>query len=137
MRHRVITLLFLVFPSCVPPPEVEITLSNLTAAAARIDAALAAVTVEPASRDRAVNPLPPTLSPLLPVWQAALQDAQSRQAIFRSDAPRRLSLIVKVLDFSVSGDTSDPVRALPAFRQPGGRSGLQHGHHDQCTAFDW
>jgi hypothetical protein len=116
----VITLLFLVFPSCVPPPEAEMTLSNVPAAAARIDAVLAAVTVEPASRDRAVNPLPPTLSPLLPIWQAALQDAVARQAIFRSDAPRRLSLIVKVLDFSVSGDTLTLFARYQLFDNPAG-----------------
>ena len=120
MRRRMITLLLLVFPSCIPPPDPGMTLSSVPPATARIDAELASVTVEPASRDRAVNPLPPTLAPLLQLWQAALQDALARQAIFRSGAPRRVSLVVKVLDFSVSGDTLTLFARYQLFDNPAG-----------------
>jgi hypothetical protein len=44
--------------SCSPASETEFVLASVTQSAARIDAGLAAVTVEPASRDRAVYPLP-------------------------------------------------------------------------------
>jgi hypothetical protein len=90
--------------SCSPAPDTNFTLTNVTPAAASIDAALTAVTVEPASRDRTVYPLPRSLTPLLPLWQAALEDAVRRQGIFRPGAARRVSLVVKVLEFSLSGN---------------------------------
>ena len=104
MRSGIAALLLVVFSACAPVPGTDLTLANVTPATARIDAALATVTVEPASRDRAVYPLPRTLTPLLPLWQAALQDALARQGIFQPSAPRRLSLVVKVLEFSLSGN---------------------------------
>jgi hypothetical protein len=90
--------------ACSPVPETEFALASVATTAARIDAGLGAVTVEPASRDRTVYPLPRSLTPLLPLWQAALQDAVTRQGIFRPDAARRVSLVVKVLEFSLSGN---------------------------------
>src|SRR5205823_5387335 len=92
MSYAIAGLFFAYLCSCSPVPETEFALTSVTAATARIDAALAAVTVEPASRDRAVYPLPRSLTPLLPLWQAALQDAATRQGIFRSDASRRVSI---------------------------------------------
>jgi hypothetical protein len=104
MRYAIAGLFFALLCSCTPGPETEFALASVRPATARIDAALAAVTVEPASRDRAVYPLPRSLTPLLPLWQAALQDAVTRQGIFRPGAARRVSLVVKVLEFSLSGN---------------------------------
>ena len=74
-----------------------------TATAAEIDAQLMAVSVEPANRDLVVYPLPSTLSQFLPMWREALEDALKRAGIFSPTAPRRLSLTVKILEFSLSG----------------------------------
>ena len=104
MRYAIAGLFFAFLCSCTPVPGTGFALASVTPATARIDAGLAAVTVEPASRDRAVYPLPHALTPLLPLWQAALQDAVTRQGIFRPDAGRRVSIIVKVLEFSLSGN---------------------------------
>jgi hypothetical protein len=97
-------LLFAFMVSCSPAPDTSLTLASVTPALASIDAALAAVTVEPASRDRTVYPLPRSLTPLLPLWQTALEDAVRRQGIFHPGAVRRVSLVVKVLEFSLSGN---------------------------------
>ena len=102
MRWGIAGLLFVALSACAPVPETDLALAKVTPATARIDAALATITVEPATRDRAVYPLPRTLTPLLPLWQAALQNAVARQGIFQPAAPRRLLLIVKVLEFSLS-----------------------------------
>jgi hypothetical protein len=104
MRAAIVGLFIALLCSYSPVPETEFALASVTPATARVDAALAAVTVEPASRDRTVYPLPRSLAPLLPLWQAALQDAVTRQGIFRPDAARRVSLVVKVLEFSLSGN---------------------------------
>jgi hypothetical protein len=106
--------------SCSPAPETELALASVTPATARIDAGLAAVTVEPASRDRAVYPLPRSLTPLLPLWQAALQDAVTRQGIFRPDASRRVSIVVKVLEFSLSGNILSVFARYQLFAVPAG-----------------
>ena len=103
MRHPIACLL-VVFCCCLHLPDTGLVVAGARAAAAPIDATLATITVEPASRDRAVYPLPRTLTPLLPIWQAALQDAPARQGMFRPGASRRVSLVVKVLEFSLSGN---------------------------------
>src|SRR5205823_14651692 len=104
--------------ACSPVPETEFALASVATTAARIDAGLAAVTVEPASRDRAVYPLPRSLTPLLPLWQAALQDAVTRKGIFRPDAARRVSLVVKVLEFSLSGNILSVFARYQLFADP-------------------
>ncbi len=104
MRYGIGGQLVAFIISCSPAPDTSFTLASVTPAPASIDAALAAVTVEPASRDRAVYPLPRSLTPLLPLWQAALEDAVRRQGIFRLGAARRVSLVVKVMEFSLSGN---------------------------------
>ena len=103
MRYLIACLL-VVFCCWLHLPDTGLVITGARAAAAPIDAALAKITVEPASRDRAVYPLPRTLTPLLPIWQAALQDALARQGIFRPGASRRVTLVVKVLEFSLSGN---------------------------------
>jgi hypothetical protein len=120
MSYTIAGLFFAFLCSCSPVPETEFALASVTRTTARIDAGLAAVTVEPASRDRAVYPLPRSLTPLLPLWQAALQDAVTRQGIFRSDAARRVSLVVKVLEFSLSGNILSVFARYQLFDVPPG-----------------
>jgi hypothetical protein len=120
MRYAVAGLLLAFLCSCSPVPEAEFALASVSPATVRIDAGLAAVTVEPASRDRAVHPLPRSLNELLPLWQAALQDAVTRQRIFRPDASRRLSIVVKVLEFSLSGNILSVFARYQLFDVPAG-----------------
>ena len=120
MRYAVSGLFFAFLCACTPVPETEVALASVTPATARIDAALAAVTVEPASRDRTVYPLPRSLTPLLPLWQAALQDAVTRQGIFRPEASRRVSIVVKVLEFSLSGKILSVFARYQLFADPAG-----------------
>ena len=120
MRYALAGLFFVLLCSCSPVPETEFALASVTPASARIDGALAVVTVEPASRDRAVYPLPRSLTPLLPLWQAALKDAVTRQGIFRPEAARRVSLVVKVLEFSLSGNILSVFARYQLFADPAG-----------------
>ena len=113
-------LFFAFLCACSPVPEAEVVLASVTPTTARIDAGLAAVTVEPASRDRTVYPLPRSLTPLLPLWQAALQDAVARQGIFRPDTARRVSIVVKVLEFSLSGNILSVFARYQLFGVPAG-----------------
>jgi hypothetical protein len=120
MRYAAAGLFFAFLCSCSPLPESEFALASVTPATARIDARLATVTVEPASGDRAVYPLPRSLTPLLPLWQAALQDAVTRQGTFRPDAARRVSIVVKVLEFSLSGNILSAFARYQLFDVPPG-----------------
>jgi hypothetical protein len=54
MRYAIAGLFFAFLFSCSSVPETGFALASVSPAKARIDAGLAAVTVEPASRDRAV-----------------------------------------------------------------------------------
>ena len=115
-----IACLLVAFCFCLFSPDTGLTLVGAIPAAARIDAVLARVTVEPASRDRAVYPLPRTLTPFLPIWQAALGDALAKQGIFQPGAPRQLSLVVKVLEFSLSGNILSVLARYQLFGVPPG-----------------
>jgi hypothetical protein len=120
MDKAMLGLLLVVVFACTPAPQANLNVGSVTPAPARIDAELASVSVEPASRDRAVDPLPPSLAPLLPPWRAALQDALARKAMFRPGAPRRLSLMVKVLQYAASGDTLTLFARYQLFDNPAG-----------------
>ena len=122
MHYGIGGLLVAFLLSCAPAPDTNLTLASVTPAPASIDARLAAVTVEPASRDRAVYPLPRSLTPLLPLWQGALEDAVRRQSIFRPGAARRASLVVKVLEFSLSGNILSVFARYQVFDDPAGNS---------------
>ncbi len=120
MRYSISSLLIAILCTWSPVPETEFALAGVTPAQASIDAALTAVTVEPASRDRSVYPLPRSLTPLLPLWQGALEDAVRRQGIFRPGAARRVSLVVKVLEFSLSGNILSVFARYQLFNAPAG-----------------
>jgi hypothetical protein len=118
MRYAV--LLFAVLWSFWPVPDAEFALASVTPGTVLIDATLTSVTVEPASPDLAVYPLPRTLTPLLPIWQAALRDALAKQGIFRPSAPGQVSLVVKVLEFSLSGTVLSVLGRYQLFGVPPG-----------------
>ena len=120
MHYGIGGLLVALTISCSPAPDTGFTLASVTPAPASTDARLAAVTVEPASRDRTVYPLPRSLTLLLPLWQAALEDAVRRQSIFQPDAARRVSLVVKVLEFSLSGNILSVFARYQLFDVPPG-----------------
>jgi hypothetical protein len=115
LRRRIVALVLLFLPCCVAASAAEVAPGDGAPATARIDAELASVTIEPASRGRAVYPLPSTLGLFLPVWRAALQDALERTGIFRAGAPRRLALEVKVLEFALSGQILDVLARYQLF----------------------
>ena len=120
MRYGVIGLALALFCSCPAIPDRGPTFAAVQPIAAQIDAGLARVAVEPAGPDQTVYPLPRTLSPLLPIWQAALQDALAKEGIFRPGAPRQLSLVVKVLEFSLSGKILSALARYQLFGVPPG-----------------
>jgi hypothetical protein len=120
MLRAIVGVLLLIVCACAPASPPELNIGNVKPAPARINADLASLDVEPASRDRAVDPLPPSLLPLLPPWRDALQDALSRTALFTPGAPRRMFLKVKVLQFAVSGGALNLFARYQLFDNPAG-----------------
>jgi hypothetical protein len=88
-------------------------------AAAEIDGQLASVRVEPAPRP---HDSPTTLDfvAILPMWRGALEDALARLRIFSPSAPRRLSLSVRVIEFSLSGKILVVLARYELFGNPPG-----------------
>lgn len=83
----------------------DFTIAYVPLAQAAIPAALGRVSVSDASVIRVVYPVPPTVSPLLDQWQAALQDALIRSRVFRGPPQPVLSVSARILEFARSGDT--------------------------------
>jgi hypothetical protein len=131
MLKTMLGLLLPVVFACTPAPQANFFVGNVTPAPARINGELASISVEPASRDRAVDPLPPSLALFLPLWQATLQDALARKGTSRSGGVRRLSLKVKVLQYRVSGETLMLFARCQLFDNVAGNP-IFNGHHDDC-----
>jgi hypothetical protein len=64
MGKAILGLLLVIVSACIPTPRANLIVSGVTPASARIDAELASVSVEPASRDRDV-PLIIQASPVI------------------------------------------------------------------------
>ncbi len=78
-------------------PPVNFAVSNVGYSETKVDAELKSITVSLASPEEKKGDLPAGAEGAAPLWQAALQDALNRMAIFRDDAGKRVNLSVKIL----------------------------------------
>lgn len=79
--------------------------ANVTASANRLDAALVSTNVTVASKEEAIGKMNTAgvEADISSLWKSTLDDALVRMALFRDDAPRKVSLIVKVLELDSRG----------------------------------
>lgn len=82
---------------CQSMPPVNFAVSNVGYSEKKVDAELKAITVSLASPEEKTGDLPAGAEVAAPLWQAALQDAINRMAIFRDDSEKRVNLSVKIL----------------------------------------
>lgn len=92
----------LALPGCTPP-ALNFTASNVVPSSVRFNAALLSINVAVASKNEATGKLNTAgaEADVASLWKASLDDAVVRMTIFRDDAPMKLSLIVKILEFDV------------------------------------
>jgi hypothetical protein len=86
---------------CQAPPPANFSVANVGPGRAKLDAELRSVTVTVANPGEAVGNLSWVTGATTTLWQTSLQDALNRMAVFRDDSPRKVSLVVKILQFDI------------------------------------
>ncbi|MQP76826.1 UDP-N-acetylglucosamine acyltransferase [Stenotrophomonas sp. MYb238] len=88
--------------ACSTNPPLNFSVPNIGVSAKKIDAELKSLTVSLARPDEAKGKIPAQAQHEVPqMWQNALTEALNKMAIFRDDAPRKLSLSVKILAIDI------------------------------------
>ncbi|MDH2135113.1 hypothetical protein N5J77_28710 [Sphingobium yanoikuyae] len=79
------------------------TPSNVARSTHRLDAALISTNVTVASKDEQTGKMNTAgaEADVASLWKSTLDDALVRMALFRDDSPRKLSLIVKILELDI------------------------------------
>jgi len=88
--------------ACSTNPPMNFSVPNVGVSSTKIDAELKSLTVSLARPDEAKGDIPAAAQHEVPqMWQSALTEALNKMAIFRDDAPRKLSLSVKILAIDI------------------------------------
>ncbi len=103
MKRLLITALAVLgLASCASNPPINFSVPNVGVTTHKVDAELKSLTVTLARPDEKTGDMPAWAEGQVPaLWQSALVEAINRMAIFRDDAPRKVSLSVKVLKLDV------------------------------------
>ncbi|NYZ15304.1 UDP-N-acetylglucosamine acyltransferase [Azospirillum sp. RWY-5-1] len=84
--------------ACGPQlPPLNFSVPNVGPTQTKLNAELKAITVGVARPDEATGDLEYGVESVAPLWKTAIEEAVTKMAIFRDDAPRKLSLAVKIL----------------------------------------
>ena len=81
-------------------PPVNFSAPNIGVSTTKLDAELKSLTVTVARPDEATGIVSPGAAVYTVLWKNALEDAFNRMVIFKDDSPRKVSLVVKILEFS-------------------------------------
>lgn len=105
MNVRIVVAAFaagLVLAGCSVAP-LNFTPSNVAVSGKRLNAALLSTNVTVASKQEATGKMNTAgaEADVAALWKSTLDDALVRMAIFRDDSPRKLSLIVKILELDL------------------------------------
>ena len=84
-------------------PALNFTPASLPETVQRQDAALVSTNVTVASKEEATGKLNTAgaEADVAALWKSTLEDALIRMAVFKDDSPRKLSLIVKILELDL------------------------------------
>jgi len=100
MRAGVAIAALMLLGGCAAAPPINFSPPNIGLSAVKHNAALVSTTVTIAGRSEAQGKIIAGGEAVIPtMWKTALEDALVRMAIFRDDAPVRLALVVKILQF--------------------------------------
>lgn len=99
----IITIIFLNFLSgCASAPPMNFSVPNVGISEKKIEADLKSLTVTLARPDEKTGQMPLGMEALVPqVWHTALIESLNRMAIFQDDAPKKVSLSVKILNLNI------------------------------------
>lgn len=84
--------------ACGPQmPALNFSPPNVGPTQVKLNAEVKSITVTLARPEEATGEVPYGAETITPIWKEAIQDAIVKMAIFRDDAPRKVSLSVKIL----------------------------------------
>jgi hypothetical protein len=83
--------------ACGTVPPINFSVANVGPSQTKLDAEIKSITVTIANREEATGDLNPQTSLVTHDWETAVKEAFDRMAVFRDDAPRKLSVAVKIL----------------------------------------
>lgn len=87
---------------CTTNPPLNFSVPNVGVSSKKIDGELKSLTVTLARPDEAKGKIPAQAQHEVPqMWQNALTEALNKMAVFRDDAPVKLSLSVKILAIDI------------------------------------
>lgn len=102
MKRLMIAAIILLVAGCAQSiPPLNFSVPNVGPSKTKIQAELRSITVSMARPDEARGDVMAGMEVVVPIWKSALEEALNKMAIFRDDAPGKLSLAVKVLKIDV------------------------------------
>lgn len=107
VRLLCVATLGLLVSACGSTTTFNFSVPNVGPSASKIPAEAKSITVSVARPDEATGPLPTASEIMTPFWKNSLEEALNREAIFEDDAPKKVSISVKILniDFPSFGVT--------------------------------
>lgn len=102
MRRFAACLSVLLLSACAQGvPPLNFSVPNITPSPEKVQAEVKSITVALARADEQETVFQPGQETLTPVWKTGLEEALDKAAVFRDDAPRKVSINVKILKTEV------------------------------------
>ena len=97
-RLSVVVVFALSVAACGPEmPPLNFSVPNVGPSQTKLDAEVKSITVSVARPDEATGKLAFGVETSAPLWKTSLEEALTKMAIFKDDAPKKVSVAVKVL----------------------------------------
>lgn len=99
MKKLILIVLVALLSGCQSMPPLNFSVPNVGYSNKKVEAELKSITVTLARPDERKAELPAGTEQVPGYWESALREALDRMVIFKDDAPKKLSLAVKILGF--------------------------------------
>ena len=94
-------ILTMFLAGCAAPPPLNFSVPDVGVSSNKIDAEVKAITVTLARPDEKKGDMPMGIESVTNFWKEALQESLDRMAVFKDNAPNKVSIQVKILAFDI------------------------------------
>jgi hypothetical protein len=116
LRWLCLAALAAMLSACGSIPPINFSVPNVAPSPTKLDADVKSITVTVASAEEATGKLDPNTSLLTQYWKTSIEEALDRMAVFRDDAPRKVSIAVKILRLELSVGATATVNASARYQ---------------------